>query len=293
VNAPASALAPIVAIRHLSHTYLAGTPLESVALRDASLELGRGEIAALIGTSGAGKSTLAHFLNGLLRPTEAGRVVVFGLDMAWPDVDLAALRRRVGLVFQYPHQQLFERYVGDDVAYGPRQMGLPRDALRERVRWAMEAVGLPFEAFKDRQTFSLSGGEMRRAALAGVLAMRPELLVLDEATTGLDPRGRRETHALLRRLRDEEGITVLLISNDMDEVAEVAGRVTVLHEGCTVLAGEVHEVFSQHDALVGARLGLPTVGEIVRALAREGVSIPGQPITACEAEEALWQTLRS
>lgn len=282
-----------VAVQHLSHTYLQGTPLESVALRDVGLEVARGEIAALIGASGAGKSTLAHFLNGLLRPAEAGRVVAFGQDTASPALDLAALRRRVGLVFQYPHQQLFERYVGDDVAYGPCQLGLSRDAVRERVRWAMEAVGLPFEAFKDRQTFSLSGGEMRRAALAGVLALRPELLVLDEATTGLDPRGRREVHDLLRRLRDEEGVTVLLISNDMDEVAEVAERVTVLHEGRTVLAGEVHDVFAQHDALASAGLALPTVGEIVRALAREGVTVPGRPITAGEAEEALWRTLRS
>ena len=284
---------PAVVIEHLGHTYLPGTPLESVALRDAGLEVARGEIAALIGASGAGKSTLAHFTNGLLRPGEAGRVVVFGQDTASPSLDLGALRRRVGLVFQYPHQQLFERYVGDDVAYGPCQLGLDRKAVRERVCWAMEAVGLPFQAFKDRQTFSLSGGEMRRAALAGVLAIRPELLVLDEPTTGLDPRGRGEVHTLLRRLRDEEGVTVLLISNDMDEVAEVAERVTVLHEGRTVLAGEVHEVLSQHDALAGAGLTLPTAAEIVRALAREGVVVPGRPIKACEAEEALWLTLRS
>ncbi|HHX44874.1 MAG TPA: energy-coupling factor transporter ATPase [Chloroflexi bacterium] len=283
----------IVTVQHLGHTYLPGTPLESVALRDAHLTVARGEIAALIGTSGAGKSTLAHFTNGLLRPTEWGRVTILGQDLAAPELDPAALRRRVGLVFQYPHQQLFERYVGDDVAYGPRQLGLSGDALRERVRWAMEAVGLPFEAFRDRQTFSLSGGEMRRAALAGVLAMRPELLVLDEATTGLDPQGRREVHALLRRLRDEEGVTVLLISNDMDEVAEVAERVTVLHEGHTVLAGTAHDVFAQHAALAGAGLTLPTVGAIVRALAQEGITVPGRPITVCEAEEALWRTLHS
>jgi len=283
----------LVTIRHLSHTYLAGTLLAEEALCDASLDVARGEIAALIGAGGAGKSTLAHFLNGLLRPVERGRVVAFGQDLAVHNVDLAALRRRVGLVFQYPHQQLFERFVGDDVAYGPCQLGLPRDEVRERVRVAMEQVGLPFEAFKDRQTFALSGGEQRRAALAGVLALRPELLVLDEATTGLDPRGRREVHDLLRRLRDDEGVSVLVISNDMDEVAELAERVTVLFEGRTVLAGEVHEVLSQHEALAEAGLGLPTVGEVVRALADAGITLPGRPITAREAEEALWQTLRS
>ena len=278
-------------VQGLHHTYLAGTPLAATALSGAELRLRRGEIAALIGPSGAGKSTLVHFLNGLLRPTDKGRVIVFGQDTGEPSCDLTTLRRRVGLVFQYPHQQLFERYVGDDVAYGPRQLGLAGEELRERVRWAMEVVGLDFDSFVDRHTFSLSGGEMRRAALAGVLAMLPHLLVLDEATTGLDPRGRREVHALLRRLRDETGLTILLVSNDMDEVAELAENVTVLYEGRTVLAGEVHEVFAQRELLQRYGVACPATGEIIYALREQGLPIAPGAITLAEAEEAIWQAM--
>jgi energy-coupling factor transport system ATP-binding protein len=201
------------------------------------------------------------------------------------------LRRRVGLVFQYPHQQLFERYVGDDVAYGPRQLGLAGEELRERVRWAMGVVGLDFDSFVDRHTFSLSGGEMRRAALAGVLAMLPHLLVLDEATTGLDPRGRREIHALLRHLRDETGMTILIVSNDMDEVAELADRVTVLHEGRTVLTGEVHEVFARRELLQHYGVACPAAGDIICALRAQGLPIAPGAITLAEAEEAIWQAM--
>ena len=281
----------LASVRGLSHTYLAGTPMETVALRGVDLTLHSGEIAALIGANGAGKSTLVHFLNGLLRPVQAGQVIVYGQDTSAPTCDLAALRRQVGLVFQYPHQQLFERYVGDDVAYGPRQLGLEGEALRARVRWALEAVGLPFEGFVDRQTFALSGGEMRRVALAGVLAMRPQLLILDEATTGLDPRGRREVHALLRRLRDEEGLTLLLVSNDMEEVAELADRVTVLHAGRTLIAGTPHEVLARRDLLHDHGLVCPVACEIVHTLAEAGMVLEGEAITVSEAEEAIWQAL--
>lgn len=280
----------LVMIRELAHTYLLGTPNEAPALRGAELTLRRGEIAALIGPNGAGKSTLVYFLNGLLRPTVPGRVSLWGQDTA-ADVDLAALRRRVGLVFQSPAQQLVERFVGDDIAYGPRELGLAREAVRERVQWAMAVVGLDFAAFVDRHTFSLSGGEMRRVALAGVLAMRPELLVLDEATTGLDPRGRRETHTLLRRLRDKEGMTVLLVSNDMDEVAELADMVTVLYEGRTVLAGGVRDVFAQPEALRGYGLSTPTAGEIVRRLREAGLGVAPDALTVTEAEEAIWRAM--
>jgi energy-coupling factor transport system ATP-binding protein len=282
----------LVSVRGLEHVYLPGTPLATAALRGAGLTVERGEIAALIGPSGAGKSTLVHFLNGLLRPVDGGRVIVFGQDTAATDCDLTALRRRVGLVFQYAHQQLFERYVGDDVAFAPRQLGLPREAVREQVRWALEVVGLDFEAFVDRHTFSLSGGEMRRVALAGVLAMQPKLLVLDEATTGLDPRGRREVHALLRRLRAEAGMTVLIVSNDMEEVAELCDRVTVLHEGRTVLEGDVHEVFAQRDLLNGYGVVCPVASEIVHDLGAQGFAIAQGAITVAEAEEAIWRAMR-
>jgi energy-coupling factor transport system ATP-binding protein len=281
----------IVTIRGLQHVYLEHTPLACAALQGADLLIQRGEIAALIGESGAGKSTLVQFVNGLLRPSQPGQVIVFGQEMASPQCDLAALRRKVGLVFQYPHQQLFERFLGDDIAYGPRQLGLGRDELRERVRWAMEIVGLPFEAFVDRHTFSLSGGEMRRAALAGVLAMQPELLILDEATTGLDPRGRREVHALLRRLCAETGMTVLLVSNDMDEIAELAERVTVLYQGRTVLAGDTRAVMAQDGTLAQYGLASPVAVELMRALQQQGIAARQDALTLGEAEEAIWQAM--
>ncbi len=281
----------VVALRHLEHTFLAGTPLEAPALRDASLTVQRGEIAALVGEGGAGKSTLVSFVNGLLRPPLPGLAVVLGQDTADPRCDLLRLRRAVGLVMQYPHQQLFERLLGDDVAYGPRQAGLPQNEIRERVRWAMEAVGLPFEDFRDRHTFTLSGGEMRRAALAGVLAMQPEILVLDEATSGLDPRGQRQVHELLLRLRGELQTTIILVSNEMDEVAALADTVTVLHHGRTVLAGTAREVLVQAGVLTEVGLTAPEPTRIAAALAEGGLPVPPDRLTVPETEEALWQAL--
>jgi energy-coupling factor transporter ATP-binding protein EcfA2 len=282
----------VVTIRALVHTHLARTPMATAALRGASLTLHRGEIGALIGPGGAGKTTLVSFINGLQRPIDFECVVVFDQDMADPSVNLEALRRKVGLVFQHPHHQLFERFVGDDIAYGPRQLGLEGGALRERVRQAMQLVGLDFAAFKDRATFTLSGGEMRRAAMAGVLAMQPELLILDEATTGLDPEGRDRIHSLLRRLRDEQGLTVLIVSNDMSEVAELADRVTVLVEGRTVAEGTPRQVFYSDEPLERHGLLRPPVVHTVERLRAAGVDVPGQPLTAGEAEEAIWQALK-
>ena len=281
----------IVEIRDLHYTYLSNTPMATVALRGAELTVRRGEIAALVGESGAGKSTLVQFLNGLLLPQTTGKVMVLGQDTGEPRYDASGLRRRVGLVFQFAHQQLFERFVGDDVAYGPRQLGLRRDEVRERVRWAMEAVGLPFDRFVDRHTFSLSGGEMRRAALAGVLAMRPELLVLDEATTGLDPRGRQETHRLLRELRDTRGITIVLVSNDMEEVAELADRMSVLHQGWTALQGAPREVFGQVERLQDYGLLRPPANAIIQRLSALGMPVDTGALTVGEAGETIWQAM--
>ncbi len=282
---------PVITLRHLAHTYLADTPNAVPALVDANLVIQRGEIAALIGPSGAGKSTLVSFINGLLRPAERLRAVVLGQDTADRSVDLSTLRARVGLAMQYPHQQLFERFVGDDVAYGPRQLGLSREELRERVRWAMEEVGLAFEAFVDRQTFTLSGGEMRRAALAGVLALRPEILVLDEATAGLDQVGRRQVHDLVRRLRRDQGVTVVLVSNEMDEVAELADSVTVLDQGRTVATGPSREILSRAELLESRGLALPEATEVAQRLKAQGLAIDAGLLTPREVEEALWQAL--
>ena len=204
---------PFVEVHDLHHTYLAGTPMEVAALCGADFTLGEGEIVGLIGPAGAGKSTLLQHFNGLLRPTRKGSVVVGGVDLADPRAEVRRLRQQVGLVFQRPEQQVFERLVGDDVAYGPKQMRLDRPEVRRRVEWAMATVGLDFDRFVDRPTAALSGGERRKVALAGVLALRPRLLALDEATTGLDPQARQELLEQLRRLNHDEGMMIVLVSS--------------------------------------------------------------------------------
>jgi energy-coupling factor transport system ATP-binding protein len=218
-------------------------------------------------------------------------VSILGQDTADPACDLTALRRRVALVFQNPEHQLLERYVGDDVAYGPRQMGLTGEELRARVRWALEVVGLDMDLFVDRLTFSLSGGETRRVALAGALALRPDILVLDEATTGLDPRGKAEVHALLRRISHDEGLTVLMISNDMDEVAALADEVTVLNAGRTTWAGATRATLAAELPLADWGLAPPTATQIAARLAPLGLCARRDVLTVDEAEEAIWQAM--
>ena len=275
-----------IQVSNLQHIYMPGTPEAFQALYDASLTVAQGSITALAGESGAGKSTLALYLCGLLRPTKVGQVRIFDRDMAQ-----SSPGRDVGLVFQYPQQQLFERYVGDDIAYGPRKMGLADTTLTERVGWAMEMVGLNFEAFVDRETFSLSGGEMRRAALAGVLAMQPRILVLDEATTGLDPAGQALIHRVMRELRDNLGTTVLLISNDMDEIAELADAVVLLHQGRTIAEGAPREVLAEETRLNDCSLVRPTPMRILAEAGRAGFTVSQSALSLDEAEEELWQAL--
>jgi energy-coupling factor transport system ATP-binding protein len=260
---------PIIAVEHLTHFYMRGTPLAVQALFDINLTVNRGEIVGIIGHTGSGKSTAIQHLNGLLR-ADGGKVVVFDQDLADPATDVRALRRRVGLVFQLPEAQLFEQYVGDDVAYGPRKLGLSREEVRARVRKAMEAVGLPFAEFKDRVTFRLSGGQMRRAALAGVLALEPEVLVLDEPTAGLDPQARRQLMERIVALHDE-GITLVIISHNMEELAEICDRLYVLADGRTVMDGTSAAIFSQAGALRQLGLDVPDVTVVVDDLRAAGL----------------------
>jgi len=281
----------LIEITALDHTYLPGTPMATRALRGASFRLKAGEIHALVGPSGSGKSTLCHFANGLLCPPAVGHVRVLEQDTGAKQCDVHLLRREVGLVFQQPHQQMLEELVGDEIAYGPAQLGLDTAQLRERVQEAMAAVGLSFQRYVDRRTFALSGGEMRRVALAGVLAMRPRIMVLDEATTGLDPIGKQQVAEFVRRLHDERGMTFVIVSNDMDEVASLADRVTVLYEGQTMATGPTQEILGP--ALGLARYGLlrSTAGQIVDRLAEAGLDVDRSPITLPEAEEAVWEAI--
>ncbi|HYU17199.1 MAG TPA: energy-coupling factor transporter ATPase [Chloroflexota bacterium] len=285
-------MAGIIEVRDLWHTYLRGTPLEAQALTGADFDLAPREIAAIIGHTGSGKSTLVQHLNGLLRP-QRGTVRVAGLDLADPGLDIRQVRRLVGLVFQFPEQQLFEPTVGDDVAFGPRKLGCDRAEVRRRVREAMEAVGLGFEAFKDRYTFGLSGGEMRRVAIAGVLALEPQVLVLDEPTASLDPQGRLELLGTVLRLRDERGIGVVFVSHNMEEVAELAERVWVIAGGRTALSGSVQEVFWRAERLRELGLGVPQVTRLMGLLRERGLAAPTDVITLDQAEAAVWTILNS
>lgn len=281
---------PIIAVEDLHHTYMRDTPLARPSLRGIDLHVNKGEVCAIVGATGSGKSTLLQHMNGLLRP-QRGRVWVDGQDTGQPSTDLRAIRRTVGLVFQRPGDQLFEQYVGDDIAYGPRLTGMGRAELRERVRWAMEQVGLGFDEYRDRLTALLSGGERRRVGLAGVLAMRPQVLLLDEPTAGLDPRAHAE---LLDRLFQfhADGLTIVLASHDMDDVALLARRVYVLHEGRIVLEGPTRKVFAQGPQLRSMGLGVPPMAALMEGLSARGLHVPRDVLTIAEAEQAVLAALR-
>ncbi len=276
---------PIVVTEKLSYLYRSG-PREAVALSEIDLEIARGSCVAVIGVTGSGKSTLVQQFNGLLTPT-SGRVVVDGIDVKARGVDLVALRRRVGMLFQFPEAQLFESTLFEEVAFGPRRMKLGKGEVRSRVRAALELVGLPFEQYARRSPFELSGGQMRRAALASVLAMEPVLLVLDEATAGLDAEGREEFYSYLRRVREGRDVTVVLVSHDMAEVASLADRLLLLHQGRLVMQGTPRELFSRGGAVRGWGLAVPPLVELLALLRGHGVEIPAEVFTLEEATNAL------
>ncbi len=277
---------PIIHVRDLHHTYLLGTPLAAVALRGVNMEVGDGEIVAIIGPTGCGKSTLIQHFNGLIRP-QKGRVVVAGHDLSDEKVDIKALRRQVGLIFQSPEQPLFEQYVGDDIAFGPRNFGLDKEEVRRRVKKAMEMVGLSFEGFKDRLTFSLSGGEMRKVAIAGVLALEPKILVFDEPTSGLDPATSRDFLAKIRELHDREGIAIILVSHNMEDVAQLADRIYVIVGGRSVLEGTPRQIFSQPELLRAYGLDVPQITQVMHGLGSRGRPVQVDLLTMAEAEEEI------
>ena len=275
-------IVPLIQVKDLHHTYLRGTPMETVSLRGVDLLIERGEIVGLIGPTGSGKSTLLQHLNGLLRPQQ-GEVWVEGQSLGDPRTDLRRVRQRVGLLFQNPEDQLFERYAGDDVAFGPRNLGLDRNEVRDRVRRAMEAVGLDSIAFKDRLTVTLSHGERRRLALAGVLALEPDVLALDEPTAGLDPQGREELLDYLMRWRTERGGAIVLASHTMEDLARLADRAYVLVAGRIVLEGTPRQLFSQGEELARLGLGVPVATAVMGELRKRGLLLRTDCLTVEEA----------
>jgi energy-coupling factor transport system ATP-binding protein len=278
-------VSPIIRVENLTHIYSAGTPFEVAPLDRISLEIKKGEFYAIVGATGSGKSTLVQHFNGLLTPA-TGRVWACGVDIA----DKKARRglwRKVGLVFQHPEQQFFEETVFEDVAFGPRNMGLSKDEVRKRVIWALKQVGLDPELAERQSPFQLSGGNMRRAAIAGVLALKPEVLVLDEPTAGLDPRGRRQLLDHIENYRREHHSTIVLVTHNMEEVAARAQRVAVLHEGRLALQGTPREIFKRAGELRAMGLDIPVPAELMRQLRGAGIPVRAGVLTNNEAEEEI------
>ena len=262
-----------IVIEHLNYVYMTGGPYETKALSDVNLTIHDGEFIGLIGHTGSGKSTLVQHLNGLIMPT-SGRVLVDGMDLADKGTDRRAVRQRVGLVFQYPENQLFEETVEKDIAFGPKNLGLDDAEIDRRVRDAMRRVALDYDRLHERSVFELSGGQMRRVAIAGVLAMEPQVLVLDEPCAGLDPRGREEILGLIKKLHEEAGTTIVMVSHSMDDVASLAERVIVMNHGELVMDGAPRDVFACGEELRGMGLDVPQAVQLAVKLRERGFDIP-------------------
>ena len=269
----------------LTHVYSAGTPFEQTAIEDVSLTIPAGQLAAVIGHTGSGKSTFIQHLDALLQPT-SGRVLLNGEDINRDKYARRDVKWKVGLVFQYPEYQLFEETVYRDIAFGPRNMKLSESEIDERVREAARFTGVD-EALFERSPLELSGGQKRRIAIAGVIAMRPEVLILDEPTAGLDPAGCAQLLGNIRRYREESGSTVLLVSHSMDEVAELAERIIVFDRGHVALDGTPAEVFAQAGRLTEIGLNVPRAAEIAVALRRRGLAVPEGVFTHEQLLKAL------
>lgn len=275
----------IIKIENLNHIYSKGTPFEKKALDSINIKINKGEFIGLIGHTGSGKSTLVQHLNGLLKASE-GRVIVDGRELFKDKLDMSKIREKVGLVFQYPEYQLFEETIFNDISYGPKNMGLSQEEIERRVNFSMEAVGLSLD-LKDKSPFDLSGGQKRRVAIAGILAMKPEVLVLDEPTAGLDPKGRDEILDEIYSLYKNTEITIIIVSHSMDEIAKFATRIIVMNKGKLFLDGKPEEIFMHYDELKKVGLGVPESTKIMRKLKEKGIDVKLNCITVDEAYKEI------
>ena len=283
-------MTPILEIQNLSHVYSADTPFERAALRDVSLSIQRGEFVGLIGHTGSGKSTLIQHFNGLLKPT-SGRMLFDGEDI-WKDVKFTReIRFKVGLVFQYPEHQLFEETVYQDISFGPKNMGLSEEEIRARVERAAQFVGIT-DAELQKSPFDLSGGQKRRAAIAGVIAMEPDVLILDEPTAGLDPRGRESILQNIRDYQAAQHAAVVMVSHSMEEIASNVDRLLVMNHGQNVMNGTPAEVFSHAEELVEMGLAIPKMTQLFLALKRRGVPVDTSVFSVEQARQALRPLLK-
>lgn len=281
-----------IKIENLNHVYMPKTPFEKIALNNINCEIRDGEFIALIGHTGSGKSTFIQHLNGLLSPT-SGNIIVDGVNIADKKVKLSDIRKKVGLVFQYPEYQLFEETIEKDIEYGPRNLGISEEEISKRVKRSMKMVGLDYEVYKDKSPFDLSGGQKRRVAIAGVIAMEPKVLILDEPTAGLDPKGREDILAQIRILHEEYGMTIIMVSHSMEDVAKIADRVIVMNSGEIVLDGEIAEVFKEVEVLEKIGLAVPQVTYLIRELRKKGFNISEEIFTISQAKEALLDIIRN
>ena len=272
-------------INHVNYIYGENTAMEVRALSDVSFQIGDNEFIGVIGHTGCGKSTLMQLLNGILKPT-SGEIYYNGQDIQDDDFDRKLLRSKVGLVFQYPEHQLFEVDVFTDVCFGPRNMGLDDNEVQLRAYDALKAVGLRDECFYV-SPFDLSGGEKRRAAIAGVLAMKPEILILDEPTAGLDPKGREEILTLIKSLHDESGISIVLVSHSMEDVADYADRIIVIDKGRLQFDGAPADVFDNYEALNNMGLSVPSAKRVLYKLQEKGIPVRTKAITVPEAVDEI------
>lgn len=280
----------ILEVEQVSHLYGVGTPFRTEALKNVSVGFERGLITGVIGHTGSGKSTLVQMLNGLIRPAE-GRVLLDGKDIWEKPKEIRSVRFRVGLVMQYPEYQLFDETVEKDIGYALRNQGLGADEIRERVREVISFVGLTPDLL-EKSPFDLSGGQKRRAAIAGILAMRPEVLVLDEPAAGLDPRGRREILGGLTRYRDKTGTTVILVSHSMEDMATYCDRVVVMNHGEVYAEGTTDEVFARADELDAIGLDVPQIAHVALSLKERGIPLTGTLYTVDGVKNALLPLLK-
>ncbi|MBR5733055.1 MAG: energy-coupling factor transporter ATPase [Lachnospiraceae bacterium] len=279
-----------IKLEHVSHIFNPGTTFEKAALRNICLEIGEGEFIGLIGHTGSGKSTLVQHMNGLIKPM-AGTVYYDGQDICADGFDLKKLRTEVGLVFQYPEYQLFETSVTKDVLFGPNNMGLPQLEAEMRTYEALKAVGID-EDLLDASPFDLSGGQKRRVAIAGVLAMKPKVLILDEPAAGLDPGGRREILDMIAGIRRERNISVVLVSHSMEDVAEYVDRIIVMNDGYIAMDGTPHDIFTRGEELEAMGLDVPDVTRLFMRLKAEGIGVRTDIFTLEQAEAELGRLIR-
>lgn len=281
-----------IKLENVTYTYGVGSPFEKIALYETNVEIHSGEFVGIIGHTGSGKSTFVQLLNGLIQPT-TGKVSVNGVDIGQKTKEAMAIRHKVGMVFQYPEYQLFEETIARDIAFGPRNFGLSEDEITERVKEAMEFVGLDYKLYKDRSPFRLSGGQMRRVAIAGVIAIHPEYLILDEPSAGLDPIGRREIFSEIQQWHREKDITVILVSHNMEDISRMASRLIVLSDGRILLDGEPLQIFStQQQVLKQAGVAVPPVTDVLQYLQTRGLPVTDQVHTVAEGADAIYDCLR-